>query len=151
MQMFERGARGAIMAMTIANEEAKRLRHLYIGTEHILIGLVDVIAVGDAPVLGQVLKNLNIDPSSLVPAVERLIKVGPEIVTMRQLPQTPRAEKVIEYAIEESVELKHKYLDPEHLLLGLLREQDGVAAQVLMNLGLRLEDVRDEIQKARGR
>src|SRR5690606_8761126 len=67
------------------------------------------------------------------------------MVTMGKLPQTPRAKRVIEYAIEEARNLNHNYVGTEHLLLGLLREQDGVAAQVLMNLGLKLEDVREEV------
>src|SRR5690349_23782773 len=67
------------------------------------------------------------------------------MVTMGKLPQTPRAKKVIEYSIEEARNLNHNYVGTEHLLLGLLREQEGVAAQVLMNLGLRLEDVREEV------
>jgi ATP-dependent Clp protease ATP-binding subunit ClpC len=67
------------------------------------------------------------------------------MVTMGKLPQTPRAKKVIEYAIEEARNLNHNYVGTEHLLLGLLREQDGVAAQVLMNLGLKLEEVREEV------
>ncbi|MDP6677248.1 MAG: Clp protease N-terminal domain-containing protein, partial [Pirellulales bacterium] len=73
------------------------------------------------------------------------VKSGPDMVTMGKLPQTPRAKKVIEYAIEEARSLNHNYVGTEHLLLGLLREQDGVAAQVLMNLGLKLEDVREEV------
>jgi len=77
--------------------------------------------------------------------VEKLVKRGPDMVTMGKLPQTPRAKKVIEYAIEEARSLNHNYVGTEHLLLGLLREQDGVAAQVLMNLGLKLEDVREEV------
>src|SRR5438045_8101092 len=77
--------------------------------------------------------------------VEKLVKSGPDMVTMGKLPQTPRAKKVIEYAIEEARSLNHNYVGTEHLLLGLLREQDGVAAQVLMNLGLKLEDVREEV------
>jgi len=77
--------------------------------------------------------------------VEKLVKSGPEMVTMGKLPQTPRAKKVIEYAIEEARNLNHNYVGTEHLLLGLLREQDGVAAQVLMNLGLKLEEVREEV------
>ena len=67
------------------------------------------------------------------------------MVTMGKLPQTPRAKKVIEYSIEEARNLNHNYVGTEHLLLGLLREQEGVAAQVLMNLGLKLEDVREEV------
>jgi ATP-dependent Clp protease ATP-binding subunit ClpC len=77
--------------------------------------------------------------------VEKLVKSGPEMVTMGKLPQTPRAKKVIEYAIEEARNLNHNYVGTEHLLLGLLREHDGVAAQVLMNLGLKLEEVREEV------
>src|SRR5439155_16197363 len=70
---------------------------------------------------------------------------GPDMVTMGKLPQTPRAKKVIEYSIEEARNLNHNYVGTEHLLLGLLREQEGVAAQVLMNLGLKLEGVREEV------
>ena len=77
--------------------------------------------------------------------VEKLVKSGPDMVTMGKLPQTPRAKKVIEYAIEEARNLNHNYVGTEHLLLGLLREHDGVAAQVLMNLNLKLEEVREEV------
>jgi ATP-dependent Clp protease ATP-binding subunit ClpC len=77
--------------------------------------------------------------------VEKLVHSGPDMVTMGKLPQTPRAKKVIEYAIEEARNLNHNYVGTEHLLLGLLREHDGVAAQVLMNLGLKLEEVREEV------
>jgi ATP-dependent Clp protease ATP-binding subunit ClpC len=92
-----------------------------------------------------VLKNLDVDLRKVRLEVEKLVKAGPEMVTMGKLPQTPRAKKVIEYAIEEARNLNHNYVGTEHLLLGLLREHDGVAAQVLMNLGLRLEDVREEV------
>ena len=77
--------------------------------------------------------------------VEKLVQSGPEMVTMGKLPQTPRAKKVIEYSMEEARNLNHNYVGTEHILLGLLREQEGVAAQVLMNLGLKLEEVRDEV------
>ncbi|HBI46218.1 MAG TPA: NDP-hexose 4-ketoreductase, partial [Planctomycetales bacterium] len=76
---------------------------------------------------------------------EKIVQSGPDMVTMGKLPQTPRAKKVIEYSIEEARNLNHNYVGTEHLLLGLLREQEGVAAQVLMNLGLKLEDVREEV------
>jgi ATP-dependent Clp protease ATP-binding subunit ClpC len=92
-----------------------------------------------------VLKNLGIDLRKVRLEVEKLVKSGPEMVTMGKLPQTPRAKKVIEYAIEEARNLNHNYVGTEHLLLGLLREQDGVAAQVLLNLGLKLEEVREEV------
>jgi ATP-dependent Clp protease ATP-binding subunit ClpC len=127
--------------MALANQEAQRFNHEYIGTEHILLGLVkEGSGVG-----ANVLKNLGIDLRKVRLEVEKLVKSGPEMVTMGKLPQTPRAKKVIEYAIEEARNLNHNYVGTEHLLLGLLREQDGVAAQVLLNLGLKLEEVREEV------
>src|SRR5690606_3231780 len=88
---------------------------------------------------------LGVDLRKVRLEVEKLVKSGPDIVTMGKLPQTPRAKKVIEYAIEEARNLNHNYVGTEHLLLGLLREHEGVAAQVLMNLGLKLEEVREEV------
>jgi ATP-dependent Clp protease ATP-binding subunit ClpC len=139
--MFERFTDRARKVMALANQEAQRFNHDYIGTEHILLGLVkEGSGVG-----ANVLKNLGVDLRKVRLEVERLVKSGPEMVTMGKLPQTPRAKRVIEYAIEEARNLNHNYVGTEHLLLGLLREQDGVAAQVLMNLGLKLEDVREEV------
>src|SRR5205814_5793817 len=89
--------------------------------------------------------NLDIDLRKIRLEVENIVQSGPDMVTMGKLPQTPRAKKVIEYSIEEARNLNHNYVGTEHLLLGLLREQEGVAAQVLMNLGLKLEDVREEV------
>src|SRR6266542_3714534 len=127
--------------MQLANQEAQRLYHEYIGTEHILLGLVKE----GSGVAANVLKNLDVDLRKIRLEVEKLVQSSPEVGTPGKLPQTPRAKKVIEYAIEESRNLKHNYIGTEPLLLGLLREQEGVAAQVLMNLGLRLEDVREEV------
>ena len=139
--MFERLTDRARKVMALANQEAQRLNHEYIGTEHILLGLVkEGSGVG-----ANVLKNLDIDLRKVRLEVEKLVKSGPEMVTMGKLPQTPRAKKVIEYAIEEARNLNHNYVGTEHLLLGLLREHDGVAAQVLMNIGLKLEEVREEV------
>ncbi|HOB74790.1 MAG TPA: ATP-dependent Clp protease ATP-binding subunit [Phycisphaerae bacterium] len=139
--MFERFTDRARKVMALANQEAQRFNHEYIGTEHILLGLVkEGSGVG-----ANVLKNLDVDLRKVRLEVEKLVKRGPDMVTMGKLPQTPRAKKVIEYAIEEARNLNHNYVGTEHLLLGLLREQDGVAAQVLMNLGLKLEDVREEV------
>jgi len=127
--------------MALANQEAQRFNHEYIGTEHILLGLVkEGSGVG-----ATVLKNLDVDIKKLRLEVEKLVKSGPDMVTMGKLPQTPRAKKVIEYAIEEARSLNHNYVGTEHILLGLLRESEGIAAQVLMNLGLKLEDVRQEV------
>ena len=139
--MFERLTDRARKVMALANQEAQRFNHEYIGTEHILLGLVkEGSGVG-----ANVLKNLDVDLRKVRLEVEKLVKSGPDMVTMGKLPQTPRAKKVIEYAIEEARNLNHNYVGTEHLLLGLLREHDGVAAQVLMNLGLKLEQVREEV------
>ncbi|MEM8874526.1 MAG: ATP-dependent Clp protease ATP-binding subunit [Planctomycetota bacterium] len=139
--MFERFTDRARKVMALANQEAQRFNHEYIGTEHILPGLVkEGSGVG-----ANVLKNLDVDLRKVRLEVEKLVKSGPEMVTMGKLPQTPRAKKVIEYAIEEARNLNHNYVGTEHLLLGLLREHDGVAAQVLMNLNLKLEEVREEV------
>jgi len=139
--MFERFTDRARKVMALANQEAQRFNHEYIGTEHVLLGLVkEGSGVG-----ATVLKNLDVDIKKLRLEVEKLVKSGPDMVTMGKLPQTPRAKKVIEYAIEEARALNHNYVGTEHILLGLLRESEGIAAQVLMNLGLKLEDVRQEV------
>ncbi len=139
--MFERFTDRARKVMALANQEAQRFNHEYIGTEHILLGLVkEGSGVG-----ANVLKNLDVDIKKLRLEIEKLVKSGPDMVTMGKLPHTPRAKKVIEYAIEEARSLNHNYIGTEHLLLGLLRESEGIAAQVLMNLGLKLEGVRQEV------
>jgi ATP-dependent Clp protease ATP-binding subunit ClpC len=139
--MFERFTDRARKVMALANQEAQRFNHEYIGTEHILLGLVkEGSGVG-----ANVLKNLDVDIKKLRLEIEKLVKSGPDMVTMGKLPQTPKAKKVIEYAIEEARALNHNYVGTEHILLGLLRESEGIAAQVLMNLGLKLEDVRQEV------
>ncbi|MFI4861597.1 MAG: ATP-dependent Clp protease ATP-binding subunit [Phycisphaerales bacterium JB063] len=144
--MFERFTDRARKVMALANQEAQRFNHEYIGTEHILLGLVkEGSGVG-----ANVLKNLNVDLRKVRLEVEKLVKSGPDMVTMGKLPQTPRAKKVIEFAIEEARTLNHNYVGTEHLLLGLLREHEGVAAQVLMNLGLKLEEVREEVLELLG-
>src|SRR5262245_30908915 len=139
--MYERFTDRARKVMQLANQEAQRFNHEYIGTEHVLLGLVKE----GSGVAANVLKNLDIDLRKIRLEVEKLVQSSPEVGTPGKLPQTPRAKKVIEYSIEEARNLSHNYVGTEHLLLGLLREQEGVAAQVLMNLGLRLEDVREEV------
>jgi len=139
--MYERFTDRARKVMQLANQEAQRFNHEYIGTEHILLGLVKE----GSGVAANVLKNLDIDLRKIRLEVEKIVQSGPDMVTMGKLPQTPRAKKVIDYSIEEARNLNHNYVGTEHLLLGLLREQEGVAAQVLMNLGLKLEDVREEV------
>jgi ATP-dependent Clp protease ATP-binding subunit ClpC len=139
--MYERFTDRARKVMQLANQEAQRFNHEYIGTEHILLGLVKE----GSGVAANVLKNLDVDLRKIRLEVEKIVQSGPDMVTMGKLPQTPRAKKVIEYSMEEARNLNHNYVGTEHILLGLLREQEGVAAQVLMNLGLKLEDVREEV------
>ncbi|HUT59814.1 MAG TPA: ATP-dependent Clp protease ATP-binding subunit [Phycisphaerae bacterium] len=139
--MFERFTERARKVMALANQEAQRFNHSYIGTEHVLLGLIkEGSGVG-----ANVLRNLGVDLQKVRMEVEKLVKAGPDTVTMGKLPYTPRAKKVTEFAIEEARNLNHNYVGTEHLLLGLLREHEGVAAQVLMNLGLKLDEVREEI------
>ncbi len=139
--MYERFTDRARKVMQLANQEAQRFNHEYIGTEHILLGLVKE----GTGVAANVLKNLDVDLRKIRLEVERLVQTGPEMITMGKLPQTPRAKKVVEYSMEEARNLNHNFVGTEHILLGLLREQEGVAAQVLMNLGLKLDEVREEV------
>ena len=146
--MYEQFTDRARKVMQLASQEARRFNHDYIGTEHILLGLVKE----STGVAANVLKNLDIDLRKIRLEVEKIVQAAPHImVTIPKLPQTPRAKKVIEFSIEEARNLNHNYVGTEHLLLGLLREQEGVAAQVLMYLGLTLEKVRGQCSTFWGR
>jgi ATP-dependent Clp protease ATP-binding subunit ClpC len=139
--MYERFTDRARKVMQLAEQEAWRFNHEYIGTEHILLGLINE----EAGVAAKVLKKSGADLQKLRFEVERIIERGPDMVTIGKLPLTPRTKKAIENAIEEARNLKHNYVGTEHLLLGLVREEEGVAAQVLMNCGLALDKVRQDI------
>ena len=139
--MYERFTDRARKVMQLANQEAQRFNHEYIGTEHILLGLVKE----GSGVAANVLKNLEVDLRKIRQGVEKIVKTGPSMVTMGQLPFTPRAKKVLELSMEEASNLGHNYIGTEHLLLGLIKENEGIAAQVLLNLGVKLEDVREEV------
>jgi ATP-dependent Clp protease ATP-binding subunit ClpC len=139
--MFERFTERARKVMSLARQEAQRLNHEYIGTEHILLGLIQE----GSGVAANVLKNMDVDLRKIRVEVEKMVKSGSNLVQMGQLPFTPRAKKVLELALEEANNLGHNYIGTEHLLLGLLRENESVAAQVLINLGLKLEEVREEV------
>ena len=139
--MFDRFTDRAKKVMSFARQEAMKFNHEYIGTEHILLGLVQE----GSGVAANVLKNMTIDLEKIRHEVEKIVKTGPSMVTMGQLPFTPRAKKVLELSLEEASQLSHNYIGTEHLLLGLIRENEGIAAQVLMNLGVKLEEVRDEV------
>jgi Uma2 family endonuclease len=125
--------------MELAGQEAKRFNHEYIGTEHILLGLVEE---GEG-VGAIVLKNLGIDLRKVRRNVEEIVRPGPVAETTGKL--TPRAKMVIHYSREEAKGLNHNYVGTEHLLLGLVREEEGVAAQILLNLGVRVRDARSGV------
>jgi ATP-dependent Clp protease ATP-binding subunit ClpC len=144
--MFDRFTDRARKVMGLARQEAQRFNHDYIGTEHILLGLIQE----GSGVAADVLKNLDVDPKRIRQEIEKLVSHGTTMVTMGQLPFTPRAKKVLELALEEASNLGHNYIGTEHLLLGLIREQEGIAAQVLQNLNVRLEDVREEVLELLG-
>src|SRR5687768_1118426 len=130
----------------MAREEAIRLQHDYVGTEHILLGL---IREGEG-VAAAVLMNLNVDLEQIHERIEESVRKGKATIALGELPYTSRAKKVLEYAMAEARELNHSYVGTEHLLLGLLREEKGIAAQVLNSLGVSLEEARDETLKLLG-
>ena len=125
--------------LSLAQEEAQRFQHNYIGTEHLLLGL---IREGDG-VAAKVLRNLGVDLDRARSSVESILGRGNRVVT-GELGLTPRAKKVIELAVDEARRLNHHYIGTEHLLLGLVREGEGIAAGVLESLGVNLEKVRTQ-------
>ncbi len=139
--MFDRFTDRARKVMNLAKSEAQRLNHEYIGTEHILLGLVQE----GSGVAANVLRNMGIDLKRIRAEIEKLVKGSATMVPMGNLPFTPRAKKVLELSLEEASQLGHNYIGTEHLLLGLIKESEGIAARVLTNLGVKLEDVREEV------
>jgi ATP-dependent Clp protease ATP-binding subunit ClpC len=133
--------------LAMAREEAGRLHHEYVGTEHILLGL---IREGEG-VAAAVLQNLNVDLDEVQQKIEETVKKGKAAsVTGPDLPYTSRAKKVLELAMAEARDLQHSYVGTEHLLLGLLREEKGIAAQVLTDAGVNLEAARTETLRLLG-
>ena len=146
MPMFNRFTERARKVILLAKEEAKRFNHDYIGTEHILLGLV---REGEG-VAAAVLASFGLSPDKIRIEVEKLVQPGPATVVSGDLPFTPKAKKVIELSMDEARSLGHNYVGTEHLLLGLIKEGEGVASQVLMNLGLELDKVREEVMNLLG-
>ncbi len=146
--MFERFTDRARRVMTLANQEAQRLGHDHIGTEHLLLGLVKEVS-GVAAV---VLREFKVDLSSARQQVERAVH-GPnrDVSSHPVLQQTPRLQRVLQFAVQEAQELGQNYVGTEHLLLGLLREPEGTAAKVLSGLHLQLEQVREAVLRQFGR
>ncbi len=132
--------------LAMAREEAIRLQHDYVGTEHILLGL---IREGEG-VAAAVLTNLSVDLEQIHESVEASVRKGKATIALGELPYTSRAKKVLEFAMAEARDFNHSYVGTEHLLLGLLREEKGIAAQVLNSLGVTLEEARGETLKVLG-
>jgi ATP-dependent Clp protease ATP-binding subunit ClpC len=129
--------------MELANQEAQRFNHEYIGPEHMLLGLV---ADGSGNAIA-VLKTLHLDPQKIRIEIEKIIQPLADPVTTDRLLLTPRAKQVFAYAAEDARDFKHDAIGTEHLLFGLLREEHGVAGQVLMNSGLTLDETYYEITR----
>ena len=134
---FDKFTERARKVLHLAQEEAQRLRHNYIGTEHLLLGLVRE----REGVAGKVLSSLGVDLEMVRKAVEDIIGRGDHIVP-GEIGLTPRAKKVIELAVDEARRLNHQYIGTEHLLLGLLREGEGISVGVLESFGLSLQEAR---------
>jgi ATP-dependent Clp protease ATP-binding subunit ClpC len=138
--MFERFTDRARRVVVLAQEEARMLNHNYIGTEHILLGLIHE---GEG-VAAKALESLGISLDAVRQQVEEIIGQGQQAPS-GHIPFTPRAKKVLELSLREALQLGHNYIGTEHILLGLIREGDGVAAQVLVKLGADLNRVRQQV------
>ena len=142
---FDKFTERARKVLSLAQEEAQRLKHNYIGTEHLLLGLV---REGEG-VAAKVLSNLGVDLKEARNTVEAIIGRGNRVV-LGEIGLTPRAKKVIELAVDEARRLNHHYIGTEHLLLGLVREGEGIAAGALESMGVDLEKVRAETLRVLG-
>ena len=146
MAMFNRFTERARRVILLAKEEAKRFNHDYIGTEHLLLGL---IREGEG-VAAAVLMSLGLDPTKIRMETERLVQPGSGGNISGDIPFTPKAKKAIELAMEAARQFGHNYIGTEHLLLGLIKEGEGVASEVLINLGLDADKVKDEVMQILG-
>ena len=138
--MFERFSERARRVMVLAQEEARSLQHDYIGTEHVLIAILEE---GDG-VAAKVLANLNISAAATRATVLEIVGRG-EKSPSGHIPFTPRSKRVLEYSLREAMQLGHNYIGTEHLLLGIIRDGEGVAAQALVKLGADLPKVRQQV------
>lgn len=150
--MYERFTDRARKVMQLAQQECDRFNHEYVGTEHILLGLLKE----GSGVAANVLKNLGMNLNKIRSEIEKIVQPAPEearsgLTTLAKKPITPRGKQVLEYAIEEARTLNHNYVGTEHLLLGLLRVEEGVACQVFLNLGMKIGEVREEVLNLLGR
>jgi ATP-dependent Clp protease ATP-binding subunit ClpC len=138
--MFERFTERAKQVIVLGQDEARTLKHNYIGTEHILLGLL----LEEEGLAARVLNSLDITVDEVRHQVARIVGQGDEVSTA-QLPFTPRAKKVLELALREALSLGHNYIGTEHILLGMVRENEGVAARILLDFDADAEKIRNEI------
>lgn len=138
--MFERMTDRARRSIVLAQEEARLFRHDHIGTEHLLLGLIHE---GDG-VAARALERLDISLAAVRPEVDVLVGQG-QLTAAGHIPFTPRAKKILEHSLREALELQHDYIGPEHILLGLTREREGAAAQILIKISGGLETVREAV------
>ena len=138
--MFERFTERARQVVVLAQEEARTLKHNYIGTEHILLGLLRE----EEGLAARVLESLDITVERVRAQVVRIVGSGEE-VTSGQIPFTPRAKKVLELALREALSLGHNYIGTEHVLLGMVRENEGVATRIMLDFGADAERIRNEV------
>ncbi len=144
--MFDRFTERVRKVIQLAREEAMRFNHDYIGTEHLLLGLVKE---GEG-IASAALANLGVDLKTLRLEVEKLVEQGPSTVSVGEIPFNPQAKKVLELSVEEARKFGHNYIGTEHLLLGLIKEGEGIAAHVLENMKVDVEKVQREIVKLLG-
>jgi ATP-dependent Clp protease ATP-binding subunit ClpC len=141
--VFERFTERAKQVVVLAQEEARALKHNYIGTEHILLGLLRE----EEGLAARVLESLDVTVEEVRAQVARIIGPGDEPIVSGQIPFTPRAKKVLELSLREALSLKHNYIGTEHILLGLVRENEGVAARILVDFDADAETIRNEIMR----
>ncbi len=146
MNMFNRFTERAKKVIILARQEAGRLNHDYIGTEHLLLGLVKV----GGGVAAEVLESLGLSLQKIRLEVEKMVQPGPSTLSIGEIPFTPRAKKVLDLAVEEARAIGHNYIGTEHILLGLVKEGEGVASQVLENLGINLDSLRGKVLELLG-
>jgi len=143
--VFERFTDRARQAIVLAQDEARALKHNYIGTEHLLLGLLR----DENSTAGKVLASLGIRLEEVRGQVGRIVGQGEE-AAIGQIPFTPRGKKVLELSLREALSLQHDYIGPEHILLGLARENEGVAARILLDFGVDAERIRSAVGEKLG-
>jgi ATP-dependent Clp protease ATP-binding subunit ClpC len=143
--VFERFTERARQVVVFAQDEARSLKHNYIGTEHLLLGLLrEEEGIG-----ARALESLEVSRDEVRAQVERIVGVGDD-VTSGQIPFTPRGKKVLELAMREALTLGHQYIGTEHILLGVARENEGVAARIMLDFGVDAERIRNEVIRMLG-